>query len=661
MQEGPRWYPTQSLDVEDHEGFYTGTELADFPLPSQLKGGVVNAINAIAATDAPVCFPSPSGLVRLLNFPRSRYALLQALVGIILSYELIYGGGGIVTRAVSDGLAAGFILMILAMLILPRGVVESSWLPGALITMNTVAVTGTIYLSGNARREMYLSYFLLILIAASVRTSSQMLGFSIVVCAGYGTAVYGGVLETGLLSVGQLLGIPILLVMAVFYRVTLESLTSERKLTTSLIKDVDELKEKEKALLATHGQLESRVTGLRQDLTKANQVIEVSATERQGLERRLRDAQKMEAFGRIAGGTAKEFSHLLTVVGSQTGLVLSKLKPGDPLYQPVEDIFRAGERAAALTTQLVSLHVTGECPCDPVALHPVLSELHGLLVDLLPNGIDLRWDLDSSPGWVYADREHVERMLFHLVINARDAMPNGGRLVIETKPITQQPLASASSKADRSVSMVRLSVSDTGRGMTRETQARMFEPFFSTKSSRVGLGLPTVYGIAKQLGGYLDVASKPGQGTTIHVFIPQAAQSAHVRHGEADRAVMAKGNETVLLVEDDEVLRKLAASALARHKYQVLEATSPVEALLLAHQHTGSIHLSVSQLVMPEVNGCELAQRLVSQHPGMKALFVSGYSNDAILHHRLPSQFVLQRPYRQGVLLQKIREVLDAA
>lgn len=508
---------------------------------------------------------------------------------------------------------------------------------------------------------MYLSYFLLILIAASVRTSSQMLGFSIVLCAGYGTLVYEGVLETGVLSVGQLLGIPILLVMAVFYRVTLESLTLERKLTTSLIRDMDELKEKEKALLTTREQLESRVTGLRQDLSKANRVIEVSATERQGLERRLRDAQKMEAFGRIAGGTAKEFSQLLTVVGSQTGLVLSKLKPSDPLYQPVEDIFRAGERAAALTTQLVSLHVTGECHCDPVALHPLLSELYGLLQGLLPNGIELRWDLDSSPGWVYADREHVERMLFHLVVNARDAMPNGGRLVIETKPVARQPLSSTSNKADRPVEMVRLSVSDTGRGMTPETQARMFEPFFSTKSSRVGLGLPTVYGIVKQLGGCLDVDTKPGEGTTIHIFLPQAAQSGRVKHGEANRAVMAKGNETVLLVEDDEVLRKLAASALVRHKYQVLEAASPVEALLGAQQHTGSIHLAVSQLMMPEVNGCELAQRLASQHPGMKALFVSGYSDDAMLHHRIRPHFVLQRPYRQDVLLQKVREVLDTA
>lgn len=580
---------------------------------------------------------------------------------IILSYQLIYGEGSIVSRPVSEALVAGFLLMIVAIAMLPRAPLESTWLPGVLISVNTVAVTGTIYLSGNARSELYFSYFLLVLIAGSARTLGQILGLSWILCVGYGALLYEGVLETGALSVGHLMGIPVLLVMAVFYGVTLESLTLERRLKTSLRGDVDALRETEKDLLATREQLESRVAGLRQDLSNATTTIEVGAIERQSLERQLREAQKMEAFGRIAGGIAKEFSQLLTVVGGQTGLILSKLQPSDPLYQPIEDTFRAGERAATLTAQLVSLTLADNRPCEPVPLHLTLSELQGLLQGLLPSHVDLRLDLDPKPAMVYADREQIERILLHLVINARDAMPSGGHLVVETKQVKRQLPSSATGRTTQPAAMVRLSVSDTGRGMTPETQARMFEPFFSTKSTNVGLGLPTVYGIVKQLGGSLEVDSKPGHGTTIHIYLPQADSPGRALHGGADRAMMANGNETVLFVEEDEVLRKLAASALARHKYQVLEAASPVEALMVAQQHTGSIHMAVSQLVMPEINGHELVQRLVSQRPGVKAIFVSGYSDEAMLHHRIRPRFVLQRPYHQDVLLQKVRDVLDAA
>lgn len=203
-----------------------------------------------------------------------------------------------------------------------------------------------------------------------------------------------------------------------------------------------------------------------------------------------------------------------------------------------------------------------------------------------------------------------------------------------------------------------IQVSDTGSGMTRDTQSRMFEPFFSTKETNVGLGLTAVYGIVKQHGGQVDVSSQPGQGTKVRISLP-AVEASKMQAGSAVAALSARGEETVLLVEPHEIERKLALSTLLRHRYRVLEASSPVEALMLAQQHTGGLHVAVSGLIMQEINGRDLARRLLRQYPTMKALFVSGYDDEAILSHRINRRFLLRRPYRQAGLVERVRELID--
>jgi CheY-like chemotaxis protein len=257
------------------------------------------------------------------------------------------------------------------------------------------------------------------------------------------------------------------------------------------------------------------------------------------------------------------------------------------------------------------------------------------------------------------DREGIEQVLLNLALNARDAMPQGGCLTIGVSPVESgfdmRPLSSDESHR----SAVQIEVCDTGSGMTRDTQSRMFEPFFSTKDTNVGLGLTSVYGIVKQHGGHVDVTSQPGQGTTVRIYLP-ALTGVVTATQPAEYSVAAKGQETILLVEPHEIERKLALSTLRRYRYKVLEASSPVEALMLSQQYTGAVHLTVSGLLMPEISGRELAKRLLKQHPTMKALFVTGYDDDAITSHRINRRFLLRRPYRQRGLVEKVRELIDA-
>ena len=579
---------------------------------------------------------------------RPRYVVLQSLVGVMLAYQLLSGAELIASRPTIGVIVVGLVAMVLCLWYVPTSILQAAWFSGTVIGIDTVLVTSTIYLSGNARSELYLSYFILMLIAASVRRLSHIIGLSLLLCAGYGVILYQGVVQTGALSPGHLLGVPVLLVMATFYGLALQTIGSERQQKTLLQGSIEALKETEQALQASRDQLEVRIKGLKSDLSRANEHVRQEKKEREGLEQQLYEAQKMEAIGRIAGGIANELSHLVSVIGRQTGVVLSRLKPEDPLYGPVDDIFRSGGQAAAVTAQLAGLGLHDGHLRQVLSVKAVLEEIRGVMRGLLPASIDLSMVIDDAPMDVEVDREGLEQVLLHLAVNARDAMPNGGRLLIEAKQVFRGHLPK-----------VLIQVTDTGSGMSLETQSHMFEPFFSTKEMNVGLGLTAVYGIVKHSAGQVDVVSRPGEGTVVRVALPLVRQGRPPAPSILAH-VAAKGQETVLLVEPNEIDRKLALSTLLRHRYQVLEASSSVEALLLTQRHSGAVHVAVSDLMMPEIGGRDLARRLLKHHPMMKPLFVSGYDDETMVSHRLNPRYLLRRPYRQTGLVEKVRELLDA-
>lgn len=600
--------------------------------------------------------PIPPGVVyRVLTNPRSRYLLLQSLVSIILSYELLFGSQSVISRLAGDGLVVSLWLLIPIIAVFPVTWLETVWFSTVLVALDTLLVTAAIYLSGNARSDLYIAYFVLMLVAASVRRLSQLLTLSLLLSLGYAAVLYESVLSSGALTVGHLLGVPVLMVMAIFYGVALETITAEQTQKSRLQQDVETLRKNEDRLAVEKSRLECRIADLKGGLVQADRTLREGLSARQAMERRLQDAQKMEAVGQIAAGMAHQFSFLLSVIGKQTGLLLSRMKADDPLRSSVEDLFRSGGKAAALTAELLALNVSRTPMRHIVSVRKVLVELEPAIRSVLPPEIELRVLADDSPAYAEVDREGLEQVVLQVVVNGRDAMPAGGRLTVEVRTEDR-------SLPDQGpgISQVMIVVRDCGTGMSRDTQARIFEPFFSTKETNIGLGLTAVYGTVKQNGGMLAVESRPGQGTVVQIFFPGAA-SADVREEPLAKTLLAKGDETILLVNEDEIDRKLAASVLARHHYAVLEAASSTEAMLVSSQHRGSVQLAVSPLLMPEIEGRDLARQLMIQHPAMKALFVSSYDEEAMHHHRINRKFVLHHPYRQAGLVEKVREILDAA
>jgi signal transduction histidine kinase len=577
----------------------------------------------------------------------------------MLAYQLLSGAELIVSRPTSGVIVGGLVAMVLCLLRVPTSILKAAWFSGAVIGIDTVLVTAIIYLSGNARSDLYLSYFILMLIAASVRRLSHVIGLSLLLCAGYGIILYQGIVQTGSLSPGHLLGVPVLLVMATFYGFALQTIGAERQQQTLLLGSIEALKETEQALQASRDQLEVRIKGLKSDLSRANEHVRQEKKEREGLEQQLHEAQKMEAIGRIAGGIANELSHLVSVIGRQTGVVLSRLKSDDPLYGPVDDIFRSGGQAAAVTAQLAGLGFHDGHVRQVLSVKAVLEEIREVMRGLLPTSIDFNMVIEDAPMDVEVDREGLEQVLLHLAVNARDAMPNGGRLLIEAKQAFPGHESASVNGRGGHLPKVLIQVTDTGSGMSLETQSHMFEPFFSTKEMNVGLGLTAVYGIVKRSAGHVDVVSQPGEGTVVRIALPLVRQGRPPAPS-IQAHVAAKGQETVLLVEPNEIERKLALSTLLRHRYQVLEASSSVEALLLTQKHTGAVHVAVSDLMMPEISGRDLAKRLLKHHPMMKPLFVSGYDDETMVSHRLNPRYLLRRPYRQTGLVERVRELLDA-
>jgi two-component system, cell cycle sensor histidine kinase and response regulator CckA len=393
------------------------------------------------------------------------------------------------------------------------------------------------------------------------------------------------------------------------------------------------------------------------------QGIARDVTERKHLETQLRQSQKMEAIGLLAGGVAHDFNNLLTAITGYSELTLRKLKGEDPLRHNLEEIKKAGERAAALTRQLLAFSRKQVLQPHVLDLNAVVSDMEKMLRRLIGEDIELRTVLEKGLGAIKADPGQIEQVIMNLAVNARDAMPAGGRLTIETENVYLDEEYAKQHISVKSGSFVMLAVSDTGTGITKETHARIFEPFFTTKEAGrgTGLGLSTVYGIVKQSGGTIWVYSEVGQGTTFKVYLPRVDEGAQEYRRSAEVEEALYGAETVLLVEDEEMVRKLARQVLEMYGYQVLEAANGGAALLICERHRGEIALLLTDVVMPEMSGRELTGRLLQLRPEMRVLYMSGYTDNAIVHQGVLDEGTdfIQKPFSPDILARKIREVLD--
>jgi two-component system cell cycle sensor histidine kinase/response regulator CckA len=392
------------------------------------------------------------------------------------------------------------------------------------------------------------------------------------------------------------------------------------------------------------------------------QSIARDVTERKYLEEQLRQAQKMEAIGRLAGGIAHDFNNLLTAITGYSELSLRQLQPEDPLRSNIEEIRKAGNRAASLTRQLLAFSRKQVLQPKVLDLNSVVFEIEKMLKRLMGEDIELSVIQDPQLGSIKGDRGQIEQVIMNLAVNARDAMEGGGKLTIETNNVCVDEAYMDQHIAVSPGSYVVLAVSDTGVGMDRETQSHIFEPFFTTKEAGkgTGLGLSTVYGIVKQSGGNIWVYSEVGQGTTFKIYLPRVAEEVQEYNQGKERQGVRPGTETILLAEDEEIVRQLMREVLKSNGYEVLEAANGVEALLLCERHRGPIHLMITDVVMPEISGRELTERLARLRPEMKVLFMSGYMDDKIIHHGILDSDIpfLQKPFTPYTLALKVREVL---
>jgi two-component system cell cycle sensor histidine kinase/response regulator CckA len=391
--------------------------------------------------------------------------------------------------------------------------------------------------------------------------------------------------------------------------------------------------------------------------------IGVDVTDRQQLEEQLRQSQKLEAVGQLAGGVAHDFNNLLTVITGYSDLTLRRLDNKSPFRSSLEEIKKAGERAASLTRQLLAFSRKQVLQPKVLKLNAIVADIDKMLRRLIGEDIDALTLLEPSLGQVKADPGQIEQVILNLAVNARDAMPQGGKLTIETANVYLDDQYARGHTTIQPGRYVMLSVSDTGCGIDAETQARMFEPFFTTKEQGkgTGLGLSTVYGIVKQSGGHLWVYSEMGKGTTFKIYLPRVDEVIESDEARDTLAELPQGKETVLLTEDEEQVRQMIRMILEMSGYCVLEASDGEEALAIYKQHEGQIDLVMTDVVMPQMSGRELAQSLEVLHPGIKVLYMSGYTDDAIVRHGLLDQEIafLQKPFTPDALIRKVREVLD--
>jgi two-component system cell cycle sensor histidine kinase/response regulator CckA len=379
-------------------------------------------------------------------------------------------------------------------------------------------------------------------------------------------------------------------------------------------------------------------------------------------EKQLRLAQKMEAIGSLAGGVAHDFNNILSVILSYAGMLLSDVGPDDPMRESLEEIRQAGQRAAALTRQLLlfSRHQVFEPAV--IDLNDVLAGMDKLIRRILGEDVEVISVQGEPLSRVLADPSHMEQVIMNLVVNARDAMPTGGKLTLETKNVVLDQAFSEKHLGVLPGPSVLLSVTDTGQGMDKETQSRIFEPFFTTKErgKGTGLGLSTVFGIVHQSGGSIWVDSEPGVGTSFKVYLPPSERELEAVRKLAPAPILT-GTETILLIEDEEHVRAVSRAILARSGYNVVDVNNPAEAIGVCGKPSKPIHLVLTDIVMPKMSGPELAKQLRILRPEIKVLYMSGYTDDTIIRHGMldPTTAFLQKPFTPEDLLRKVRDVLD--
>jgi two-component system cell cycle sensor histidine kinase/response regulator CckA len=387
-------------------------------------------------------------------------------------------------------------------------------------------------------------------------------------------------------------------------------------------------------------------------------------TEHHRLEAQFLQAQKMEAVGRLAGGVAHDFNNLLSVILGYTGLALDEPHPGERWRSDLEEVRRAGERASELTQQLLAFSRQQVLQTKVLDLSQVVLDMEKLLRRLLGEDIELSLQTARQPALVDMGPGQVEQIIMNLAVNARDAIPHGGRLQIETEGIELSAPAAASRPGLAPGPYVVLSVADNGIGMDASTREHIFEPFFTTKEmgKGTGLGLSTVYGIVKQSKGHISLHSELGQGSTFKVYLPRTDRPTESMPVTSAAQTILRGSETILVVEDDEQVRSVTCAILRRHGYDVLNAQNGGEAFLICEQHAGTIHLLLTDAIMPRMSGRELAERLRAMRPDLRVLYLSGYTEHSVPHRGMldAGASFLRKPSVPEALLRKVRTVLDA-